>query len=94
MQQAQQVLKALANPYRQAVVRLLARHGELTVGEILTSVPGITQSALSQHLAILRDAEVVSVRRDSQRMHYSLRGGLKEGLHTIIDQIFEGEVHE
>ena len=62
--------RALANDRRLAVLALLGR-GERSVGE-LQSLIGIGQSAVSQHLARLRAARLVSRRRDGQTIYYRL----------------------
>jgi DNA-binding transcriptional ArsR family regulator len=68
--EASDLLKSLANPSRLLVLcALLTR--EHTVGE-LEALTGLSQSAISQHLARLRDSELVATRRDAQRVFYSL----------------------
>ncbi len=67
---AEQFLKKLANSNRLMVLCLLIE-GERSVGELNELVP-ISQSALSQHLAKLRDAGFVSTRRESQTIFYQL----------------------
>ncbi|HXR18502.1 MAG TPA: metalloregulator ArsR/SmtB family transcription factor [Steroidobacteraceae bacterium] len=64
------VLKALANEVRLMLVCQLA-DGEKTVGELQQSV-GLSQSAVSQHLALLREHKLVATRRDGQSIHYTL----------------------
>lgn len=64
------LLKALGNSKRLEIVFIL-REGERKVGE-LEKIIGISQSALSQHLAVLRTAGIVSTRRDAQSVFYSL----------------------
>lgn len=64
------VLKALANEVRLMLVCQLAE-GEKTVGELQKSV-GLSQSAVSQHLALLREQELVVTRREGQLIHYAL----------------------
>lgn len=68
--EAIQLLKALSNRNRLMVLCILSE-GELSVGELLESVP-LSQSALSQHLAVLRRDGLVTTRRESQTVHYSL----------------------
>lgn len=63
-------LKHLANPRRLMILCELLR-GERSVGA-LEAVIGLSQSALSQHLAKLRQAELVTTRRDAQTIYYSL----------------------
>ena len=63
-------LKALGNAKRLEIVGIL-RKGEKKVGD-LEKIIGISQSALSQHLAVLRTAGIVSTRRSAQSVFYSL----------------------
>lgn len=65
---AVKILKALANKRRLLILCTLT-HGEKCVGE-LEEMIGISQSALSQHLAKLRSDGLVSTRRDAQTIHY------------------------
>jgi ArsR family transcriptional regulator, virulence genes transcriptional regulator len=69
-QRAAKLLKAMANPARLVVLCQLA-DGERSVGELERAV-GMSQSGISQHLALLRRAGVVSSRRVRQTMLYSL----------------------
>jgi DNA-binding transcriptional ArsR family regulator len=66
------VLKAISNKYRLLVLCQLVK-GEKPVGE-LEHVIGLSQSALSQHLAVLRKHKLVKTRREAQMIFYSLRG--------------------
>lgn len=69
---AARLLKALAHETRLMILCLLA-DGELSVGELNARL-GLSQSALSQHLAVLRTDGLVSTRRDAQHVYYSLAG--------------------
>ena len=64
------LLKALANENRLLILCHL-QGGELSVGEINERV-GLSQSALSQHLAILRHDGLVATRKSAQTVYYSL----------------------
>ncbi len=64
------LLKALANKNRLMILCLLSE-GELSVGELQAQLP-LGQSALSQHLAVLRNDELVQTRRESQTIYYTL----------------------
>ena len=70
---AARLLKALANERRLQVLCLLAG-GERSVGE-LNDLLDLSQSALSQHLAVLRAERLVQTRRDAQLVYYSLVPG-------------------
>ena len=65
-----ELLKALANESRLLVLCQLS-HGEATVTELQARV-GLSQSALSQHLAMLRELGLVSARRSGRNVHYSI----------------------
>jgi len=67
-QEVANILKQLANKYRLIILCTLAE-GELSVGELNDKIP-LSQSALSQHLGKLRDAQLVVTRRESQTIFY------------------------
>ncbi|HAC59637.1 metalloregulator ArsR/SmtB family transcription factor [Parvibaculum sp.] len=68
--EASQLLGALANERRLLILCHIAGE-EMSVGEI-QSLLGISQSALSQHLAVLREQGLVATRRASQTIYYRL----------------------
>jgi len=81
-------LKAIAEPRRRAIL-ILVRGGELSAGEIAAHFD-VTRQAVSQHLRNLRDAGLVSERRDGTRRIYRARPeGLTE-LRAFLDD-FWGE---
>jgi len=82
--EASRLLKALANPQRLRMLCLLVG-SELTVGQINEHLPELSQSALSQHLAKLREEGLVHTRRESQNVWYSLPGGAAQ---TIINTLY------
>lgn len=67
------LLRALAHPARLLVLCQLVE-GERSVGE-LQPITGLSLSALSQHLAVLREMALVHTRRDAQTIYYSLAEG-------------------
>lgn len=71
-QRASGLLKAMSNEHRLMVLCQLA-NGERSVGE-LEEIVGLSQSALSQHLARLRRDDLVTTRRSAQTIYYSLKG--------------------
>lgn len=75
-------LKALSNQNRLMILCNLLQD-ELSVGALNEKVP-LSQSALSQHLAILRRDELVATRRDSQTIYYSIADArVKELIRTL-----------
>lgn len=69
-EEAAELLASMANPKRLLVLCHLVE-GERSVGE-LAGIAGISQSALSQHLAKMRLQGLVRTRRDAQTIYYSL----------------------
>jgi len=77
------VFHAIADPTRRAILEFLLREGERPVKAILGVVEA-TQSALSQHLAVLRRAGLVEVRKEGRLRLYALR---REPLVEVIDWV-------
>lgn len=86
---ASTLLKAMANERRLMVLFHLAE-GEKSVGE-LEKLVGLSQSALSQHLARLRRDSVVQTRRSAQTIYYSLKGVETEVLLGALTRLYTPE---
>lgn len=71
---ASRLLKALGNAQRLRVLCLLVNR-EMSVGQINEELPDLSQSALSQHLAKLREEALVRTRREAQTIWYTLEDG-------------------
>jgi DNA-binding transcriptional ArsR family regulator len=78
-EEATKLLKTLANAQRLRVLCLLVG-AEMTVGQINEQLPDLSQSALSQHLAKLREEGTVSTRREAQTIWYRLVEGPAQAL--------------
>ncbi len=85
-QAAANLLKALANENRLMILCTLIG-GELSVGELNTRVP-LSQSALSQHLASLREAGLVATRKEAQTVYYSLLGDDAQKIIAVLQSIY------
>ena len=72
-EQAADLMKAMAHPQRLRVLCLLVER-EMSVGELNAEV-ALSQSALSQHLAKLRDEGLVTTRKEAQTVFYALVPG-------------------
>lgn len=66
----QKTLDALNDPTRREILKLLKR-GEKSAGEISERFD-VSAPAISRHLSLLRDAEMVSARREGKNVYYSL----------------------
>lgn len=85
--QAVSLLRAVGNEHRILVLCLLMAHGEMTVGALLEHVP-LSQSALSQHLARMREEGLVGFRREAQTLHYRIANPDVEQLIGTLRQMF------
>jgi len=86
--QAAALLKSLAHPAR---LRVLCRlvEGEAPVPE-LQALTGLSASALSQHLAVLRELDIVATRREAQAIHYRVLEGPALGVLQALHAAYCG----
>lgn len=81
------LLRAVGNEHRLLVLCLLIEQGEASVGTLLEQVR-LSQSALSQHLARMRDEGLVTFRRDAQTLYYRIADPAAEKLVAALKDIF------
>nr|WP_205933783.1 metalloregulator ArsR/SmtB family transcription factor [Rhizobium leguminosarum] len=79
-------LSAMGNAKRLHILHLLAE-GEMSVS-VLADEVGLSQSSTSQHLAILREQELVQTRRAAQTIYYSLQSGAARAMLDTLADIF------
>jgi len=84
--EAAQLLKALGNEQRLHILCNLL-DGPLSVGELNQRL-NLSQSALSQHLALLREMEFVETRREAQTIYYSLPDGPVIRVMALLQDIY------
>ena len=82
LEEAARLFQALGDPTRLAILRILGEN-ERTVGELVRALDA-PQPKISQHLKVLRDAEVVTCRKDGRQVWYGvdqtkIPGGLRFG---------------
>ena len=85
-EEASTLLKALANESRLMILCCLGM-GEMSVGELNQHVP-LSQSALSQHLALLRRDGLVTTRREAQTIYYTLVDGPAARVIEVLHDIY------
>jgi DNA-binding transcriptional ArsR family regulator len=86
-QEAEDLLKRMANKNRLMILCVLAEGQELSVGSLNEQVP-LSQSALSQHLSVLRQAGLVNTRRESQTIYYSLSDARTEVVLRALHKVY------
>lgn len=88
-ERASALLKALANEKRLMIVCILCK-GEKNVGDLEQFI-GLSQSALSQHLARLRRDGIVDTRREAQTIYYSIKDPAVPKLLECLVGIYNGD---
>lgn len=84
---AARLLRALANERRLMILCQLTE-GERSVGQLLPLAVGLSQSALSQHLAVLREEGIVATRREAQVVWYRIADPAALKLLSALANIF------
>ena len=87
----QQTLKALADPTRREILNLLKK-GKLSAGEISDHFD-ITAAAISRHLSVLKDADLIEDTRDGKYIFYELNASVLEEIMLWITDLKGGENH-
>lgn len=92
-EEAAAFLRSLASGPRLLIMCHLAVAGELSAGALVDRV-GLSQSALSQHLAKLREQGLVAFRREAQTLHYSIADERASKLLALMHQMFCPELEQ
>ena len=85
--EAASLLKLLANENRLLILCRLALAGEVSVGDLADAV-GLSQSALSQHLAKMRDEGLLATRREAQTVYYRIADPNAARLLKVLKSIY------
>ena len=83
--------KALAEPRRREILRLVWTE-ELPAAQIAAQFADVTRSAVSQHLGVLREAELVIERRDGTRRLYRANRAQMDRLRHFLDEYWTGSL--
>ncbi|GLW12690.1 transcriptional regulator [Microtetraspora sp. NBRC 13810] len=83
-----EVLRALAEPRRRTILRLVA-HDELSAGEIAATFE-VSRTAISQHVTVLKNAGLLTERRAGTRRLYRARPEGLAGIRAFLDEMWAG----
>ncbi len=83
--------KALAEPRRREILRLVWSE-ELPAAQIAARFDDVTRSAVSQHLGVLREAELVTERREGTRRLYRANHAQMDRLRQFLDEYWTGSL--
>jgi len=84
--------KALAEPRRREILKLVWTE-EVPAAQIAARFDDVTRSAVSQHLAVLREAELVIERREGTRRLYRANHAQMDRLRQFLDEYWTGSLH-
>ena len=79
-------LKALGHPVRIAIIRALAQRSRCCCADVCSGLP-LAQSTVSQHLKVLKEADLITFRRDGVRSSYVLNKAAFRALRSDLEQI-------
>jgi DNA-binding transcriptional ArsR family regulator len=85
----QELFSALADPTRRSIIELLANKGQMSATDIFDNFD-MSNSAVSQHLRVLREAELVQMEKSAQKHLYSLN---PRTMHSLEDWIRQTTQH-
>jgi len=86
------LFKALADPTRRQILRMLNRRPEMSAGEIAEAFD-ISAPSMSHHFNVLKEADLVSTRRQGQQILYSLNTTVVEDLIGLLYEMFGKDNH-
>lgn len=81
--------KALADPTRREILRLL-RRGEMTAGDLAERFD-MTKPTMSHHFSVLKDADLLTSRREAQQIWYGLNTTVVQDLMSWAMDLIRGE---
>ena len=88
-QQVMRITKALADPTRFRILQAIAAAGESCCSELAARFP-VTQATCSQHLKVLTDAGLLTMRREGQFNYYRFVRDTLEAYRSTLGTSFEG----
>ncbi len=81
----QNTLKALSDPTRREILNMLKK-GKLSAGEIVEKFP-VSGAAISRHLSVLKDADLIRDERDGKFIYYELNASVLEEIMLWITDL-------
>lgn len=86
------VFRAIADPTRRQILKLL-RDGEMTAGQI-TAHFDMAAPSMSHHFSVLKNADLIDVRRSGPQLYYSINTSVLEDVVTSLMEIFGTDIRD
>ena len=81
----QETMRALADPTRREILNLL-KGGRLSAGEITEHFP-VTAAAVSRHLSVLKEADLIRDRREGKYIYYEMNASVLEEILLFVSEL-------
>jgi len=89
---AKMAFSAMADSTRRSILQILSKDVELPVSTLAERFPGVTRAAISSHLRVLRDADMVVEKRRGQFRIYSLGPNRAEDVLEFLLDVYQNDV--
>lgn len=91
---AKMAFSAMADSTRRSILQILSKDVELAVSSLAEHFPDVTRAAISSHLRVLRDADMVVEQRRGQFRYYSLGTNRAEDVLQFLRDVYQDDVNE
>lgn len=85
--EAATLLKAMSNPHRLLILCMLCESPGTSAGD-LAKATGLSPSATSQHLARMKEEQLIGCERDAQRLHYFIKNEAVQQIVTTLKTLY------
>ncbi|CAB4560234.1 unannotated protein [freshwater metagenome] len=89
---AKMAFSAMADSTRRSILQILSKDVELPVSSLAEHFPDVTRAAISSHLRVLRDADMVVEQRRGQFRFYSLGPNRADDVLQFLRDVYQGDV--
>jgi DNA-binding transcriptional ArsR family regulator len=90
---AKKAFSAMADSTRRSILQILSKDVELPVGSLAEHFPGVTRAAISSHLRVLRDADMVVEERRGQFRFYSLGTNRADDVLRFLRDVYQDDIN-
>jgi ArsR family transcriptional regulator len=91
---AKMAFSAMADSTRRSILQILSKDVELAVSSLAEHFPDVTRAAISSHLRVLRDADMVVEQRRGQFRYYSLGTNRAEDVLQFLRDVYQDDVNQ
>jgi DNA-binding transcriptional ArsR family regulator len=90
---AKMAFSAMADSTRRSILQILSKDVELPVSSLAEHFPDVTRAAISSHLRVLRDADMVVEQRRGQFRYYSLGSNRADDVLQFLRDVYQEDIN-